>query len=242
MSCSDSFFPGNAKTKLMLTKCSPFKTLLQDCFTALNDLIDGIMECYPPQQFEKIQVQKIESLGDNCSIIIHRAHQVERFLRWKGFDVEVPMDTVMYTKLNELNKNFEEQLQVCKHTQYSLAGIALSLSFFLTLALVKNGYIATDYDISTVGILKALFCVLAIFVMIATAIDMAFSVIYGAFERKELEQFLQEYTTALEEFKPAAHKWCIDMLSILDAMKDGRKKTSSTPNCSPTKLIAHNKR
>ncbi|KAK3579563.1 hypothetical protein CHS0354_000011 [Potamilus streckersoni] len=200
---SDIFYPGNSEKTFTLADCAKLKTLLADCFRAVNDLNYCIKENFPDYDLEDIEIQMRESLSHNCNIIIDRGNQIEMLLEEDQFDVEELMDMTLVKEINDLDKKLVEIFENLNDTKDLLEKIGWPVAFVVLVIIMYMGYVPVDIS-TTLGLIQIMSLIIIIVAVVSVGMDMVLFAIYGAFERYKLKRTLEEYARAVEHFESIA--------------------------------------
>ncbi|KAK3588601.1 hypothetical protein CHS0354_001926 [Potamilus streckersoni] len=223
MCWSDIFFPGNSKKETKLEECRRLKALLGDCCSALNHLIDRIEEHFPGEKLEKIYVQTSACLGDNCIIIIERINQIDNLLEWNEFGLETRIDTKLFRDLKDLNTDFEKIIIRISKYKSIFMGIVIGFVFGFVFWTMM-GMMECTIDDLNFGKIKTLIFALLMVAVLLVGITMTLSVLYGVLEREKLNQALEKYARDVENFKPIARTFCLNIGKVSELIEMHTKR------------------
>nr|XP_055062678.1 single-pass membrane and coiled-coil domain-containing protein 3-like [Misgurnus anguillicaudatus] len=243
MNWSEIFYPGNPERKeKLIRKSQQFIDLMEDNFTATNDLVELLNE-FVGLSLKPVILNEKNTLRENCDVLIKCIREIQAELQKFDKELKEKLDPAVYEKVKnidlalEFNLNMPEYAKVAE-VVFGVAGCVSSgvsgcVAAVVVCWLIKRESVLekTSFQFDQMGsmIISALPTG-----VVFSGIGIIFGAIMGRFERDKLEKALKEYDEALDNFKPASKQYQYSITEArirIDLMKE---KTNPDPNSNKT--------
>uniref|UniRef100_A0A8C1M2D3 Uncharacterized protein n=1 Tax=Cyprinus carpio TaxID=7962 RepID=A0A8C1M2D3_CYPCA len=205
MSWSDVFFPDNpAKREEVIRRNQELRELMKNNFRATNQLIE-VLDKHLGLSFSRIYLNNNATIKENCEVMIQRMHEIQAEVKKIDEKLKEKLEPHLYEKLKTLSLSVEDLKQIKLILSGSLGALSF-VSFTVVGYLIKSGRILANIISTCKKVCAGVVSSLALGVLFM-GVDMMISAILGAKERDQLEQVLEEYKKALDEFRPASEKF-----------------------------------
>ncbi len=205
MSWSDIFYPGNPERReTLIRKSQELRELMKNNFRATNQLIETLKE-HLGLSFRPVALNEKATVKENCDVIIERICEIQVEVEKIDQQMKKKLEPTLYEKLKSMS------LSVHDHQRFSgvvcaVCGVAGSAAWIAVGWLIKNGKILTNMRL-TFGLIGTGIMATVVVGVLFMGIGMIIQAILGGIERDQLERALEEYDTALKEFRPASEKY-----------------------------------
>ncbi|XP_043094587.1 single-pass membrane and coiled-coil domain-containing protein 3-like [Puntigrus tetrazona] len=201
MSLSDWLYPGNPKRReKVIRRSQELLELMKNNFRATNSLSE-IVNKHLGSSFDPIALDERATVKENCEVMIERVNQIQAKVEEVNEELKNKLDPAMYEQLQKMSFHDLKTLSVAQKRVIS-STCQVSAAIIVTV-LMKKIRVLTNITSTCVRVVGGM---IATFV-VGLLIDLIASAIIGHYERKHLEEALEDHEKVLVEFRPASEQY-----------------------------------
>nr|XP_055062681.1 single-pass membrane and coiled-coil domain-containing protein 3-like [Misgurnus anguillicaudatus] len=213
MSWSDLFYPGNPeKREALIRKSQQFIDLMEDNFTATNDLVDVLNE-HLKCSISKVTLDVKATLKQNCEVLIQAIRKIQDEVEKIDKRLKEKLEPTLYENLKNMDSALPQDLAVFSTVSRIVTGSTGAVSGLVLICLLKKGIIFKSL-ISKIGLLASSVIGGLVITVVFMGIDMIVGAIIGSIERDQLVRALKDYDDALNKFKPASKQYQKSIMEV----------------------------
>lgn len=177
---------------------------MKNNFRATNQLIETLKE-HLGLSFRPVALNEKATVKENCDVIIERIREIQVEVQKIDQQMKKELEPTLYEKLKNMSLSVRDN-QRLSGVVSAVCGVAGSAAVIAVGWLINNGNILTNITL-TFGLIGTGIMATVVVGVLFMGIGMIFGAILGGIERGQLERALEEYDSALKEFRPASEKY-----------------------------------